>query len=40
MGKKKKCCEKFKKKGKACGSCPVMKKLSKKERAVYMAKFA
>jgi hypothetical protein len=28
MGKKKKCCEKYKKKGKACKSCPRKHRLS------------
>jgi hypothetical protein len=30
-GMKKECCERFKRKGKACNKCPTMAKLSKKE---------
>ena len=39
MGKtKSSCCEKFLRKGKACGACPLMAGLSKKQRKKQIAK--
>ena len=40
LGLKKKCCEKYTKKGKACGKCPVIACLSKKKRKKLMLKMA
>jgi len=37
---KNKCCKKFKKKGRACGSCPVVVPMSDKERKKFLKKNA
>ena len=40
MGLKNKCCKSYKKKGKACKSCPVIAIMAKKEKRKFLHKFS